>query len=182
MKRLPNLLTAMRIMLAVLLLFIPAPGGVFLCVYLLCGLTDVLDGWLARRYHTESRLGAHLDSAADFVVAAVLLWRLYPIVAPDAMLMIWVATIAALRFGAAITASLRFGVLGFLHTYGNKFTGLLLFFYPLSLVLTRSTTVIAILCTVATLSAVEELAIELTAAQWNPDRKSIFARGKNGAL
>ena len=36
------------------------------------GLTDALDGFLARRFHWESRLGAYLDPAADkFMLAAV---------------------------------------------------------------------------------------------------------------
>lgn len=82
MKQLPNALTIMRIALAIFLLILPAPGRFFLCVYLLCGVTDVLDGWIAHHYHAESMLGAKLDSAADFTVIIILLWRLYPIVAP----------------------------------------------------------------------------------------------------
>ncbi len=177
MKQLPNVLTAMRIALALLLLLLPPLGKIFLCVYLLCGLTDVLDGWLARYYHAESKFGAQLDSAADFIVIAVLLWRLFPMVAPGIVVLIWVAGIAALRFAAALIAKRRFGTLGFIHTYGNKLTGLLLFFYPLSLVITHATVVIHLLCAVATLTALEELAIELTTKQWDANRKSIFEKG-----
>lgn len=176
MKRLPNALTGMRIALALLLLFLLPLGGFFLGVYFLCGLTDVLDGWLARHYHTESKLGAQLDSAADFIVIVILLWRLYPIVAPGMVVLIWVAVIVVLRFTAALIAKRRFGKLGFIHTYGNKLTGLLLFFYPLSLVITRSTVVIYILCVVAALTATEELAIEVTTKQWDANRKSIFVK------
>lgn len=34
-------------------------------LYSLCGVTDVLDGFLARKLHTESKAGEWLDSFAD---------------------------------------------------------------------------------------------------------------------
>jgi len=164
----------MRIALAALMLLIPFESGMFFVLYLLCGLTDVLDGWLARRLQAESLFGARLDSLADFAVIAVLLWRLYPAVTPDVRVLCWAGAIAALRFAAAITAKLRFGKLGFIHTLGNKLTGLMLFIYPLTLTLTRSGAFLYMLLTMATISAIEELAIELTTTRWDPDRKSIF--------
>lgn len=48
-KKIPNLLTGLRFGLTVLLLFLPFPGTPFFFLYLVCGLTDILDGWLARR-------------------------------------------------------------------------------------------------------------------------------------
>lgn len=174
MRQVPNILTAVRLMLAVPLLFLPLESGAFFALYLFLGLTDVLDGVLARRLHAESVFGARLDSMADFAVIAVLLWRFFPVVAPDARVLCWVLAITVLRFAAALTAKLRFGKLGFLHTTGNKLTGLLLFLYPLSLNFTRSFFLLYALLTVATLSAAEELAIELTATRWDPDRKSLF--------
>ena len=174
MKSLPNILTAARMLFAAPLLFLPLKSGAFFAVYLLCGLTDMLDGWLARHLHAESPFGARLDSLADFAVIAVLLWRFFPVLAPDVLVLSFVLTIAALRFAAALTAKCRFGKLGFLHTAGNKLTGLALFIYPLTLTLTQSGAILIALLALATLSAIEELAIELTAARWEPDRRSIF--------
>ncbi|MPM56078.1 hypothetical protein SDC9_102877 [bioreactor metagenome] len=175
MRRLPNILTAMRIMLAAPLLLLPLTSGAFFALYLLCGATDVLDGWLARRLHAVSPFGARLDSFADLAVIAILLWRLYPVLSPGTGALMWTGAIAALRFGAALTAKVRYGRFGFLHTAGNKLTGFMLFFYPLTFFLTRSGAFLYLLLTVATLSAMEELVIELTAVAWDPDRKSIFS-------
>ena len=179
-KVIPHLVTGMRFVLTVLLLIPPVPGTAFAVLYLGAGLTDVLDGWLARHLHAESVLGARLDSAADFFFFIVLLLRLYPVIKPGADVLLWVAGIALLRLAAAAAAKYRFGNFGFLHTYANKLTGLLLFCYPLSLFLTRSQAVICGLCAAATLSAAEELLIELTSKKWNPDRPSIFTKSAGG--
>jgi phosphatidylglycerophosphate synthase len=175
-KAIPHIVTGMRFIFTVLLLFPPVPGTAFAVFYLGAGLTDVLDGWLARRLHAESILGARLDSAADFFFFAVMLFRLYPAVKPGTAVLLWVAGIALLRLAAAGAAKYRFGKFGFLHTYANKLTGLLLFCYPLSLFLTQSPAVISVLCAAATLSAAEELLMELTSKRWEPDRSGIFAK------
>lgn len=175
MKHLPNLLTAARLPLALAMLFFPALSAGFIALYLLCCLTDVLDGYFARRLNVQSEAGARLDSMADLLLTAVLIWMLWPVVSPGAGLMLWIAGIAIVRFLAAASAALRFGVFGFLHMWGNKLTGVLIALYPLSLLLTRSRWPLYLLCTAATLSALEELAIELTAKEWHADRKGIFA-------
>ena len=41
-------------------------------LYLAAGLTDILDGFLARKMHWETALGAALDGIADFVFAGCL--------------------------------------------------------------------------------------------------------------
>lgn len=78
-RQIPNLLSGIRL-LAAAMGFLPAAGGAFAALYLFCGLTDVLDGWLARRLHAESEVGARLDSAADACFTAAVLFRLWPLV------------------------------------------------------------------------------------------------------
>ncbi len=179
-KSIPNFVTGMRFVSTAALLFLPVAGAAFALFYLAAGLTDMLDGPLARHLHAESAFGARLDSAADFFFVAVILFRLWPVMAPEMAVLLWVGGIATLRLGAAAAAKYRFGKFGFLHTVGNKLTGLLLFCFPLSLFLTHSPAVLYFLCAVATLSALEELLIELTAKQWNPDCAGIFAKSRPG--
>lgn len=50
--------TTLRIAASVVLLFLPLPSAGFLGVYTLAGLTDALDGWLARKTGTASEFGA----------------------------------------------------------------------------------------------------------------------------
>lgn len=177
-KAIPNLLTGARMVLTMALLFPTVPGAAFAALYLAAGLTDMLDGWLARRLHAVSVFGARLDSAADFFFVAVALFRLWPVAAPGTAVLLWVGGIALLRLGAALAAKVRFGRFGFLHTRANKYTGLLLFCYPFSLFFTRSQIVPYFLCAAATLSAVEELLLELTAKHWDPNRAELFTKSK----
>lgn len=66
---LPNLLSIARIALAGLLLINQQP--LFSVCYLICGLTDVLDGFIARNYRLQTTLGSKLDSLGDFVFGAL---------------------------------------------------------------------------------------------------------------
>ena len=72
----PNLLTLFRMALipvVVVLYFMPIAGVYVTAVFLLAGLTDWLDGFLARRLEQTSQFGEFLDPVADkLVVAAVL--------------------------------------------------------------------------------------------------------------
>ena len=61
MKHLPNILSVVRIGLSFLLLALIKHTTLFLIVYLIIGITDILDGWLARRLQVQSALGAHLS-------------------------------------------------------------------------------------------------------------------------
>lgn len=79
-KNLPNLLTFARILMipaVLLLLSRGAPRDCFwaACVYSLAAITDMLDGYLARRQGLVSVLGKFLDPLADkLIVAATLVW------------------------------------------------------------------------------------------------------------
>jgi CDP-diacylglycerol--glycerol-3-phosphate 3-phosphatidyltransferase/cardiolipin synthase len=79
MLSLPNILTMSRIVaVPILIALLWSPGqlayGMAFALYALVGVTDWLDGYLARRWGSVSKLGAFLDPIADkFMVAAVLL-------------------------------------------------------------------------------------------------------------
>lgn len=169
-----DLLTLLRFPLAAALLAVEVLSAPYLILYGLCCLTDVLDGWTARRLGACSVRGARLDSAADAVLVAVLLVTLWPVLPLGGGLGWWIAAVAAVRLAAAGAALARFGRAGFLHTWGNKATGLLLAAYPLSLALWPGRGPLLAVLAVASLSAVEELAVELTAPTWQPDRRSLL--------
>lgn len=75
---LPNLLTFARIALVPLLVavfYVPAPwsGPASAAIFALAGITDWLDGYLARRLDQESPFGAFLDPVADKLMVAAAL-------------------------------------------------------------------------------------------------------------
>jgi phosphatidylglycerophosphate synthase len=106
----PNLLTGLRIALALVLPLVRPEAR--LGVVLAAGLSDFLDGWIARRFHATSALGQLLDGVADkvFVLATVITlavagdmpwWQGLAVMARDAMvggIALWCA--ATRRWGA----------------------------------------------------------------------------------
>ena len=175
-KHIPNIITLARIVLASSLLFVSPLGVAFVVIYLLCGFSDILDGYIARRTHTESALGSRLDSAADFVMIAVIVVVLFPIIKPSIGVALWVMGIAVIRFAAVAVVWVKYGVPASLHTYANKITGLLLFLLPLSLAIVHPRVPVYVVCGVATVSAVEELLIDIFSRTLCTDRKSIFTK------
>jgi phosphatidylglycerophosphate synthase len=77
MSRRPSLTVADMVSLSRLALaaaFVVAPGAVArLAVIVVAGITDYLDGWLARRHDQPSALGAVIDPAADRVFVVVVI-------------------------------------------------------------------------------------------------------------
>jgi CDP-diacylglycerol--glycerol-3-phosphate 3-phosphatidyltransferase len=80
LARVPNALTILRLLLIPVFaaLLIPADGGYSwpaAIVFALAGVTDQVDGWLARRWHVESAFGKIADPLADrlMIDAAVII-------------------------------------------------------------------------------------------------------------
>lgn len=75
-----NLITGTRILCGVALLFCRVFSLPFFVLYLAAGLTDMLDGPVARKTGTVSELGAKLDTIADFVFVTACLIKLLPMI------------------------------------------------------------------------------------------------------
>jgi CDP-diacylglycerol--glycerol-3-phosphate 3-phosphatidyltransferase len=119
----PNLLSFTRIVgiTVSVALYIPGHRGLALAIGTLAGLTDFLDGYMARRLQQETTLGAMLDQAADSFTTAILLAMLVVVDGlPFAFLVIfllrefWVATIR--RYGATAGIEIPSSSLGKLAT------------------------------------------------------------------
>ena len=129
MNRIPNIISALRILGAVLLLFFYPASAAFWVIYGLCGISDMLDGYLARKLHAESKTGAVLDSVADVCFVACCAIRLIPVVQIPIWLWIWAGVIAAIRIVNLVSALIVSKRFCFPHTKANKLTGLLLFLF-----------------------------------------------------
>ena len=127
MKRIPNLLSMSRIALCLLLLLVDAMTMPFWVLYLIAGLTDMLDGFLARRWGVESKFGARLDSMADFVFVLVVGYKLFPWLKLPTALWMMIGLIALIKVINAISSFVVKHRVAFLHTKANKLTGFLLF-------------------------------------------------------
>ena len=151
-----NLLTGCRILCSLWLLFVPLFSPGFYVLYLVCGLTDMIDGTVARKTHTDSRFGAGFDTAADFVFTGVSLIRLLPAMDVPVWMLVWVIGIAGIKIANAVSGFVRMKRLAAEHTVMNKVTGLLLFLLPLTLGFADLRCSGTAVCLAATAAAVQE--------------------------
>jgi CDP-diacylglycerol--glycerol-3-phosphate 3-phosphatidyltransferase len=156
MKHIPNFITVLRLLGALGLLFSDVGGVAFWVIYFVCGLSDMADGFLARKLHCESKTGAMLDSLADlaFVVSSCI--KLIPVLALSHWLWFWGAAIVVIKVINQISAIVMYRKCLFPHTIANKAAGLLLFVgVPLTVFL-ESVVPMVMIAVVATFAAVQE--------------------------
>ncbi len=123
----PNVLSASRIVLCLPLLLVDAMTVPFWVLFVIGGTTDMLDGFLARRWGVESKFGARLDSLADFVFVLAVGYKLFPYLKLPTALWMMIGLIAMVKVINAISAYMVNHRIEFLHTKANKLTGFLLF-------------------------------------------------------
>lgn len=159
-----DIITISRILFSVLLLVFSPYSYPFGALYLLCGITDVLDGFTARKLHTESEKGATLDSTADLFFAVTYAVRILPLLSVPYWIWVWTAIIAVIKVAGILTDSRKAKSLSIEHSFGNKLTGILLFILPLSVYIADVKYTAAVVCIVATVTAIGEvIKAELTA-------------------
>ena len=155
-KHLANIITGLRIIGSVALLFFDAPSLPFYITYLLCGFSDMIDGAIARKTNAVSSFGSKIDTVADAVFMTVCAVKVLPMINLPVLLWIWIAVIAIIKFANIVVGFVRRKKLVAYHTVLNKITGSLLFLLPFTLQFIEPTYSFAVVCTVATIAAVQE--------------------------
>lgn len=100
-----NIITYCRILCSISMMSFHMPSISFFLLYMICGLSDVLDGIIARKTNTASDFGARLDTIADFIFATVLLIKILSGIDVPIWLWIWIIIIAGIKI-----ANIIFGV------------------------------------------------------------------------
>ena len=151
------MITLSRIPMAVALPFVQSSPAVFWTLYLLCGLSDVLDGAVARSTGTVSRLGERLDTIADIIFVAVWMLLFIPAIDVGRWLWIWTGVIALIKVVNVISGlAMKKGFVA-KHTLANKATGILLFLLPMIVLLeVIKVPYIILVSLLATFAAVQE--------------------------
>lgn len=151
----PNTLSASRALLSIWLLW--ANGVWFWVGYGVCGLTDILDGYLARRLHAESQTGAVIDSLADLQFSILCAVRLLPQAHLSKWMWLWIGAITAVKIAALLLAWAHHRQPEFAHATANRITGLLIFLLLPALVQLQWRWLQYLLCIAASCAAVGEL-------------------------
>ena len=151
-----NIITGIRIVFSIALLFCPLFSPAFYALYLTAGISDMIDGTVARITGTVSALGSKLDSTADFILVVVCLIKMLPTLDIPTWLVIWIIVIAAIRAINLVYGYVMRKELVVLHTVMNKVTGILLYALPLTLTFIDLKFSGAVVSAVATLAAIQE--------------------------
>jgi phosphatidylglycerophosphate synthase len=173
----PNALSALRLVLAPVLLYLawtgqPTPFLVALVVSLL---SDLCDGWFARRFNQATHLGTLLDSYGDlatYMTVPLCAWWLWPdLIRREA----WyaAAVVAAYVFPIAL-GYLKYGRLTAYHTYGAKLSAVVVGASALLLFGGWSPLPFRIATWVLVLAELEEIAITTILPAWHANVPSIL--------
>ena len=151
-----NIITLIRILCSIAILFCPVFSAAFYSLYIAAGLTDMADGWVARRTNTVSEFGAKLDTIADFVFVVVCIVKLLPILDIPSWLYIWIGVIAFIKIINIVSGYVVQRQFVAVHSVMNKVTGVLLFLLPLTFSFINLRYSAAVVCIIATFAAVQE--------------------------
>ena len=123
-KRLANIVTSFRILGGVLLLFFPAFSVAFYILYILCGVSDMIDGTIARRTKSTTKFGAKIDTIADLVFVVASLIKILPTLPLSKWVWVWSAGIAILKIANIVWGYLaKKEFLSLQHMWNNKHKG-----------------------------------------------------------
>ncbi len=151
-----NLITILRILASGALLLCQPLSPAFYVLYLIAGISDMIDGPVARKTGTAGDSGAKLDTAADFVFMAVCLIKLLPVLEVPAWLYAWITLIALVKVVNIVSGYVVQKRFVALHTPMNKAAGALLFLLPLTLSLIELKYSAVPACAAATFAALQE--------------------------
>ena len=151
-----NTITFFRIVAGIVLLFCPVFSPAFTVFYIAAGLSDMLDGFVARKTDTVSILGARLDTIADFVLVVICLIKLIPVLRIPAWLCIWIGIIAFIKVVNIISGFVVQKRFVAVHSVMNKVTGVLLFLLPLTIPAVPLKYSAIVVCAAATFAAIQE--------------------------
>ncbi len=174
-KELANILSTFRIIGAVVLFFFSSLSLPFLIIYFVCGMTDLFDGPITRRFHTQSSLGNVLDTIGDVLMYLALAKVILMEKLVALWVYIWMAIALIGHLASAFIAQRKFGTFYFLHSEISKLMGASVFLVPLFLapaIDLLSNLYLGLMCVIVTMGAVECITIMLSSKELRPQINS----------
>jgi CDP-diacylglycerol--glycerol-3-phosphate 3-phosphatidyltransferase len=168
----PNVLSLYRIAAAPVMVVLAVMGqsNAFLWFYASTLLSDALDGFVARRMHACTELGARLDSWGDFAivlavpVGGLLLWP--EIIGRES---VFIVIVLVSYFVPMLAGVLKYGKPASYHTWGAKVTAVLFGVAILFLFMGVSPWPFRLCVPLAALEAIEEVVMTCMLRKWHTD-------------
>ncbi|MCP4983982.1 MAG: CDP-alcohol phosphatidyltransferase family protein [Gammaproteobacteria bacterium] len=176
--KLPNLISLTRILIAPILFLFAfwGMGDWFLAALIFSGLTDVLDGFLARKLNMITSLGAHLDSWGDFTIystMAICAWLLWPEATRRELG--YYALILFSFLLPALVGLVKFGKLTGYHTWSVKIAVFVTFIGYIALYSDISNWPFILASYLCVIAGIEEILITFTLRKERTDVRSIMS-------
>ena len=156
MKNVANYISISRAIMSIILLIPETFSIAFYIIYIYCGISDMLDGFIARKSKNESKIGARLDSVSDIIFVIVAMIKILPILNLTNGIIIWGVAIVFIKIVNVTCSYIYYKKIVLLHTTANKITGFILFITPFIIVNVNSIIFESIICSIATFAAVQE--------------------------
>ena len=126
MKKIPNILSGFRLISFPILIYLIHLGeeqifSIWFCLNLF---TDVLDGWIARKFDASTPLGAKLDSLADigsYILAVIAIFQFHWL--SFQTYKFWIFAFIILYSGAIVLSFIKFKTFPSLHLFSHKIAG-----------------------------------------------------------
>ena len=178
MKYIPNVLSFLRLIAIIPLLILTPLELPFMIVYVAGGLSDMLDGPIARKFNVTSQFGAALDGLADLLFLFTVLFRIGPLIEFSNWLWIWIGIAIAAKLLASVIGYMRHKEIIFLHTYFGKFFMFNLFLFPMYYLFLSADLILITLLVFVTVVITEDIYINSTSKEVNLDHKGILFQDK----
>ena len=156
MEYIANYISISRVIMSIILLIPETFSIAFYIIYIYCGISDMLDGFIARKSKNESKIGARLDSVSDIMFVIVAMIKILPILNLANGIIIWIVFIVFIKIVNVTCSYIYYKKIVLLHTIANKITGFILFIAPFIIVNTNPIIFQIIICSIATFAAVQE--------------------------
>lgn len=151
-----NFITGIRVLFSIGLLFTRTFSPTFYAFYIIAGISDMLDGIVARKFNLVSSLGEKLDTIADICFVGATLYKLLCAMQIPTWVWVWLGIIVFIKLTNILSGFLHQKTFVAKHTVANKITGILLFLFPFSLPLLPLEYSAAVVCSMATIAAIHE--------------------------
>ena len=131
-KHLANIITSTRRIGTIALIFTDPLSDVLFAIYIWCGISDILDGFVARKLKTVSQLGSKLDSISDLSFYTMMMIKVLPYLRKFLPKYVWALIYLAvgIRFLCYVFVGFSKHYFESRHTIFNKVTSALMFALP----------------------------------------------------
>ena len=171
------MITSCRILATISLIFIEPLSVLFFVIYTLAGISDILDGYFARKFDVVSEFGSRLDSISDYLYYIVMVFKIIPMLWAELPRKIWIAVISITiyRILVYIYAWKKYHLFASLHTVLNKISGFGFFAMPYALKLSVITPLCIAVAVITATAVTEEFVIHLKSDHYTGHVRSIFS-------